>query len=182
MAYKSKFLNDFLEENRVTSVVDFGCGDGNQLRDLNLQHYLGFDVSAVAVDRCSAIYSGDPHKEFRRVAEYGGEKAEVAMSLDVIYHLVEDTVFDDYLARLFLAAERYVVIYASNDDYRPIHQARHVRHRAFVDIALSRFPEFGLISTPLRPQTLGGPAQGRASFFVFEKNVEANTAKQDSLA
>jgi len=181
MAYKSKFLNDFFEENRVLSVVDFGCGDGNQLRDLRIQNYLGFDVSPVAIDRCKALYSDDTSKEFRLVAQYGGEKANVAMSLDVIYHLVEDAIFDDYLARLFSAAESYVVIYASNDDYSPIHQARHVRHRTFAKTALSRFPQFSLISQPSRPQILGGAALGRASFFVFEKNIVARAGSQNSL-
>src|SRR5690349_10767553 len=31
-AWKAEFLNDFVRDNEVKSVVELGCGDGNQLR------------------------------------------------------------------------------------------------------------------------------------------------------
>ena len=53
------------------------------------------------------------------------------MSLDVIYHLVEDRVFEKYMRDLFSASNKYVIIYASNKDEQEEGQAEHVRHRKF---------------------------------------------------
>jgi hypothetical protein len=39
---------------------------------------------------------------------------DLELSLDVIYHLVEDEVFDAYMRSLFAHAGRFVVIYSSN--------------------------------------------------------------------
>lgn len=42
--------------------------------------------------------------------------ADLSLSLDVIYHLVEDEVFETYINTLFKSARRYVIIYSSNSD------------------------------------------------------------------
>src|SRR5262249_19016585 len=52
-------------------------------------------------------------------------------SLDVIYHLIEDQVFDDYMRHLFRHSHRAVAVYSSNHDART--KATHVRHRKFTD-------------------------------------------------
>jgi hypothetical protein len=53
------------------------------------------------------------------------------MSLDVIYHLVEDDVFEDYMRRLFETSSRFVAIYSSDKDEKPSARAPHVKHRKF---------------------------------------------------
>jgi hypothetical protein len=47
----------------------------------------------------------------------------------VIYHLVEDPVFDEYMRSLFHLSKRYVIIYSSNQDMA--WSTPHVRHRHF---------------------------------------------------
>lgn len=168
-AYKTRFLNELIARRAIASVVDFGCGDGNQLRELALPRYLGFDVSATAIERCRADYAADATKSFRHVGEYAGERADAAWSLDVLYHLVEDETFFAYLDRLFDAAERLVVVYATNYDDRRALRGRHVRHRAFTELATQRHPNFALVEAPPRPAELGGAAADCASFFVFER-------------
>ena len=54
----------------------------------------------------------------------------MAISLDVIYHLVEDIVYEQYMRRLFSSSRQYVCIYASNFDERT---AEHVKNRKFTD-------------------------------------------------
>jgi len=49
----------------------------------------------------------------------------------VIYHLVEERVFDDYMRTLVGAAHRYVVIYASNSADNREYQGPHIKHRKF---------------------------------------------------
>lgn len=131
--FKAAVLNDFVENRQVKSVIEFGCGDGNQLTLAKYPSYLGFDVSPAAIQRCRESFVADGTREFALVNDYAGEKAELSMSLDVIYHLVEDTVFEDYMVRLFGAAERFVVIYASNHDEPASPAHPHVRHRKFTE-------------------------------------------------
>ena len=92
-------------------MIEFGCGDGNQL---SLADYR--PVSRARRQRggggaCRKRFEGDATKEFRLVDEYDGERAELALSLDVIFHLVEDAVFEEYMRLLFEAAERYVIVF-----------------------------------------------------------------------
>ena len=57
--------------------------------------------------------------------------ADLAISLDVVYHLVEQDVFDAYLHSLFTAAERFVIAYSSDHDAPAL---GHVRHRAVLAV------------------------------------------------
>jgi hypothetical protein len=65
------------------------------------------------------------------MSEYDGETADLTLSLDVIYHLVEDDVFERYLRTLFGASRRYVIIYSSDSDDNRGYEGTHVRHRKF---------------------------------------------------
>ena len=67
---------------------------------------------------------------------------DLAMSIDVIFHLVEDSVFAAHLDALFAHARRFVLIYASNVDLA--WPAAHVRHRRFSDRVASAYPEWRL--------------------------------------
>jgi hypothetical protein len=120
-----------VRENNITSIIEYGCGDGNQLRSADYPRYLGFDVSPAAVSKCQQIFAQDPTKQFRLISQYAGETAELTLSLDVIYHLVEDDVFDSYMRRLFDSATRFVMIYSSNELLED--EAKHVRHRRFTN-------------------------------------------------
>lgn len=168
--YKQEFLNSCLARHHIQTVIDFGCGDGNQLRGLEVVQYRGYDVSTTVVERCRALYAGDPGKSFHFLGDYRGETAEAAFSLDVLYHLVEDGVFDDYLSRLFAAATRLVVIYAVDQDEMRTLRGRHVRFRKFTTSIAARFPKFRLVEAPPRPGHLPGNQKAAASFFVYERN------------
>lgn len=128
---KARVLNDFVDEEGVSSVIEFGCGDGNQLRLADYPRYLGFDVSPAALERCREAFRDDPGKSFKLMDEYDGEGAELALSLDVVYHLVEEELFNGYMERLFSAGERFVVIYSSNTESNFGFRGTHVRHRLF---------------------------------------------------
>lgn len=97
--FKSEVLNALVAERGIRSVIEYGCGDGNQLRFAKYPRYLGFDVSAEAVRLCQQAFAADGSKSFKLLSEYSGEIAELVMSLDVIYHLIEDDVFEDYMRR-----------------------------------------------------------------------------------
>ena len=129
--FKAGVINRFVSEHKVKTVIEFGCGDGNQLLLAEYPEYLGFDISPDAVQICKRHFAADSTKSFRLVDDYDEENAELALSLDVIYHLVEDPVFEAYMDRLFRSADRFVIIYSSNTDQNPMIRPPHVRHRAF---------------------------------------------------
>jgi SAM-dependent methyltransferase len=139
--YKAEVLNGFIQRHGVGSIVEFGCGDGYQLGMLEVDRYLGIDVSPTVLEQCRATYAGDPRKRFLLDTEYQGETADLALSLDVIFHLVEDPVYDAYLERLFAAGERFVAVYSTSVDKRDTHTP-HVRHRDVGRDIAQRFPQF----------------------------------------
>ena len=57
------------------------------------------------------------------------KKADLSISLDVIYHLIEDDVFDLYMNNLFSSSNKFVCIYSSNSNSG----GKHVKHRKFTD-------------------------------------------------
>lgn len=167
--HKADVLNAFVEEHGIKSVIEFGCGDGNQLTLARYPEYIGVDVAQTAVNACQSRFSGQDDKIFMSTAEYDGRRAELALSLDVIYHLVEDAVFEQYMSTLFDAAERFVIIYASNEDKQPVE--KHVRHRKFTDWTIKHRPDFRLIDR-LRNRYPFDPSDpdntSFADFYVFE--------------
>lgn len=169
--FKAEVLNAFVEEHGVREAIEFGCGDGNQLELAAYPSYVGFDVSARAVQMCRERFAGDDTKRFALTTEYAGDRADLTLSLDVIFHLVEDEVFDDYMARLFDASTRWVIVYSSDTDAQRDGVAPHVRHRAFSRWVATHRPGFELVRhIPNRYPWNGDPATGSfADFYVFEK-------------
>jgi hypothetical protein len=129
--FKARVLNAWFREAGLSSAIEFGCGDGNQLKLLEVTDYLGVDVSPLAVARCRAAFAGLPGRRFVLADDYAGERAECAVSLDVIYHLVEDEAFDRYMRRLFAAATLRGHLFEQPD--RQCNGGAHVRHRRFTD-------------------------------------------------
>lgn len=170
--FKAEILNSFVDEHHVSKVIEFGCGDGNQLRLARYPEYLGIDVSATAVVQCRTVFGEDGTRRFVIKEDYRGETAELALSLDVIYHLVEDVVFDDYMRALFDASSRFVIIYSSNTNQQEKDQPPHVRHRCFSDWVSENRPDWRLISRiPNRFPYSGDYRTGSfADFFIFEKH------------
>lgn len=143
--FKSEFINAFVADNEISSVLDLGCGDGNLLSLLLVADYVGVDASPTAVARCAARFADHPDYRFL-TADRREEmpRAELAMSIDVIFHLIEDAVFARHLADLFEHSTRCVLIYASNHD--STWPDRHVRHRRFTEKVAEGWPEWRLLA------------------------------------
>jgi hypothetical protein len=127
--FKAEVINTFVAEHQVATVIELGCGDGAQLRLARYPSYVGVDVSPTVVARCEKEFAVDGTKRFFLLAEadhYRGTY-DLALSLDVVYHLIEDDVYKDHMQALFTLANRHVIIYGSNADRAG--QVAHVRHR-----------------------------------------------------
>ena len=140
--FKAGVINKFVSDNNIPTVIEFGCGNGNQLIYANYPIYVGFDVSPTAVKLCRRIFEKDLSKRFALMDIYCGETADLILSLDVVYHLVEDDVYESYMNTLFNASSRFVIIYSS--DYEK-EQVNHERRRTFSTWVEKNRPEYKLI-------------------------------------
>jgi len=130
--FKAEVLNAFMRDNDVLSVMEFGCGDGNQLSMSDYPSYTGLDVAPWVIEACQRRFHDDKSKNFILYEPQSyrpGATAEAVLSLDVIYHLTDDRVFNLYMEHLFAAATRFVIIYS--DDVDSWGTEVHVRHRQF---------------------------------------------------
>jgi hypothetical protein len=172
--FKAQFLNRFVEEHQVTSVIEYGCGDGAQLSLARYPNYTGVDISPTAVEMCRVRFAGDTSKRFLRSdAITQSPLGDLVLSLDVVFHLVEDVVFEAYMRRLFESAHRFVIIYSSNTDQEWTGQ--HVRHRMFTRWVEENEPDWYLHSTHKNsfPYDPADPEQTSFSdFYVFAKLLQ----------
>jgi SAM-dependent methyltransferase len=169
--FKAGFLNEFVRAEGISSVVEFGCGDGHQLSLATYPNYKGLDVSPTALRLCAERFADDPTKSFYlydplyTVDRAGAFRADLALSLDVIYHLVEDEIYERYLDQLGDAASRYVIVFSSNHDDDVL--AGHVRSRAFVaDIEARGDGKWRLRDRVENPHK---GVDSFADFYVFER-------------
>ena len=168
--YKASVINKFVMEGKFEKIIDFGCGDGNQLQYFAFPRYIGLDVSATALEKCRLQFKNDCSKEFfqynpnvgpgEQVKNFG---ADLAISLDVIYHLVEDDIFETYMRHLFSASSKCVIIYAWNVVGI---RKRHVKHRMFTDW-VEKNEKSWLLKQAIENKEL----EGASDFFIFEKTV-----------
>lgn len=135
--FKAEVINGLIRELGIGSTIEFGCGDGAQLAQGAYGRYIGLDVSPEAIRACARRFAGDTTKSFFLydptcfIDHHGLFRAELALSLDVIYHLTEDAVFEAYMRHLFASGSRYVVIYSNDSaEYSP---APHIKYRRFSD-------------------------------------------------
>ena len=170
--FKAEVLNGFVRDNQIKTIVEYGCGDGNQLRMSEYPSYIGFDVSPEALSRCENIFSTDETKTFKLMDAYVDETAELTLSLDVVYHLVEDHVFLSYMERLFDSSTRFVIIYSSNTDKQARLQAAHVRQREFSKWIEQHRPEWKLVRhIPNRyPYTRNELEESFADFYIYGRS------------
>lgn len=182
-AYKAQYLTDFARANNITSVIDWGCGDGQVLELVRFPEgikYVGVDVSPTIVKRMSEKFvspytfvttadylssvdqlreqmqTNTPHTIHGHALQW-----KLALSMDVLFHLPNAQDYDEYLNWLFGSASQFVMIYSTN--YAGGRTSRHVYRREFTPDIAEWFPDWELrtVETPLR--------EGLASFFVYEK-------------
>lgn len=185
--FKAQFLNQFVIKNEIKSVVEFGCGDGAQLALAEYPQYIGLDISPTVIENCKRIFEQDKRKQF---IVYDPERfdplsiqVELGLSLDVIYHLSNDEVYQAYLDHLFAASSHFVIIYSNSEQGSRSgvnDSAGYVRFRDVVSDVQQSQPEWTLASaTPNRfPfSTLSPSNTSFADFFVFEKQQEGKSEK-----
>lgn len=171
-SFKAKVINTFIKNNSIKSVVEFGCGDGNQLSLFIIEKYIGYDVSPDAVELCRRKFKDDSTKEFFLLNQFTDLQVDLTLSLDVLYHLTEDNIYEDYMDRLFASSLNHVIIYSSNTEQSE-KEVPHVRARKFTDWIEENRPDFELLQHipnehPFNEITGAG---SKADFFIYGRKL-----------
>lgn len=85
---------------------------------LEIARYTGVDISEDIVENARTRFNDRPDWNFI-LSEDVNEKLEphdMSLSLDVIFHLIEDDVFDQYMRDLFRFAKTHVLIYSTDNE------------------------------------------------------------------
>lgn len=173
--FKADFINEFLISNPVQSAIEFGCGDGNQLSLIRYPRYVGLDVSKTSIRLCSERFRGDTSKSFFLYDPFafsdssGVFHSDLSLSLDVIYHLVENEVYELYMEHLFGASTRYVIIYSTNDEQV---QVNHERNRRFTTWIEQKKPKWRLLLRKVNPfhNEEDPESQSSSDFYIYERS------------
>ena len=166
--FKADVINEFIRDHDVDTVVEFGCGDGNQVTLGEYPHYVGMDVADAAVDRCRERFADDETKRFEYYDPATFDRhdeldADLVLALEVVFHLVEDEVFEQTMRDIFETSDRYVIVFSSNYE-DPAPAEKHMRHRRFTDYVEREFPAFELVDF------VENPFEDRISdFYVYER-------------
>jgi cyclopropane fatty-acyl-phospholipid synthase-like methyltransferase len=169
---KAQMLNGLITKYGINEVIEFGCGDGNQLQFYNIEQYLGLDLSSSAISRCIEQYKGDHTKSFLHydpsnfISNGKIFNAQTTLSVEVIFHLVEDQVYRDYMHNLFKSARDYVIVFSSNTENNK-NSSAHLKHHKFTDLVERDFPEWELVEQlPLHVE-----GKHFNDWYVFRKNT-----------
>lgn len=163
--YKADFINSFIQSKGIKHLIEYGCGDGNNLSLINCEKIIGVDVSKKAVEICKKKM---PDNSFHHTSKLNTlEQARLVLSLDVIYHLVEDEVYDNYMKNLCDLSKEYIIVYSSNFDSNDF--AQHVRPRKFTDHKYLN-EHFELLGTTKNKYHAMNDKQGSFSdWYVFKR-------------
>ena len=168
--FKASVLNQMIRQQDIKSVIELGFGDGNQLTMSNYPEYTGFDISPQAVALCRERFADDKTKRFFHMDMLGEARAELVLSLDVIFHLVEDEVYEHYMEQLVAATSRFLAIYSSN--YHGKAEVEHVRHRKFTKWISRNAKELSLfqkIENPYPYNSFDAKNTSFSHFWIFQK-------------
>ncbi|MHA2857024.1 methyltransferase domain-containing protein [Paenibacillus lautus] len=144
--FKAMIINSFLDQEKINTVIEFGCGDGNQLSLMEYKKYVGVDVSKSIINKNKDKYGTDKNKLFYTTEEkdkYFSQKYDLALSLDVIFHLTEEDVYEQYMHDLFASSQKYIIVYSSNHEEFTVWPE--FRHRKFMRYVLENCTEWILI-------------------------------------
>jgi SAM-dependent methyltransferase len=175
-AYKAAHVNGLVARLGLDSVIEFGSGDGNQAALFDFSGYTGVDVVPQVVEAARRRFVDRSGWRFLTAEDYAAAPvtADMVMSLDVIYHLVEDDVFEASMRTLVGAAGRYLLGYASDHDSEA--RARHVRHRSYSRWLETEAPEFQAVETWENPNAWTEGADPEATSFAFFRLYERRGA------
>lgn len=120
LIFKTNFINNFIKENNLQSLTDFGHGDLSVANLLLINEYTGIDIftSTQNIKNLNLVKS--------RFDTYDGNSTDLVICLDVLYHILEDE--QEYLKKsldkMIEISKKFIIIY-SNDSREPNNEYKH---------------------------------------------------------
>tara|TARA_R110002073_G_scaffold260256_7_gene423188 strand:- start:173 stop:547 length:375 start_codon:yes stop_codon:yes gene_type:complete len=118
--------------------------------------YIGTDISNVSIDICKLKYKNQQNRRFIYYDE-SVDSTDINISIDVIYHILEEDEYVKYLNKLFTS--NYVLIYSSNHDSV---KNNHVFHRKFTNHVPHNYKLIEKIENPYKNLS-------SADFYLYAK-------------
>jgi len=159
--FKASIINNYIKRYNIKKIYDFGVGDGNQLKLLKCPEYTGFDVSGTIISKVKKIFQNDNNKKFMLLDEFDRkEKADLSLSCDVLYHLINYDIWESHIKDLFESSNKYVIIYSSNfnKDY-----GKHCKSRNFTNFIKKKYPNWSLFKIINNKY----PKKSISDFYIF---------------
>lgn len=171
--FKSKIINNLIQKYKLKSSIELGCGDGNQLSDFNFKKYIGLDVSETIIKKCENLYEDKKNISFFNYNDYTtDDKFDCSLSLDVLYHLIEDDVYEEYLDKLFSFSNKMVIIYSFSKRAENVRFNNHVKYRNVDEVVKKYSHNWNLIEHIVNDYpSYSADGEGSLSdFYIFLKN------------
>lgn len=175
--YKADVINDLIVKHKIHTLLDLGCGDGYQGDMYKVQRYLGYDISDAAIDLCKARYFDRVNASFDVYhPNMPLPIAEMAISMDVLFHITDKSRLETYLKDLFGCAEKVVVVYAydhdnsDNDRFAP-----HYKPVKFTSIIKEQHPDWMLsqhIENKFPVKEFGTAKGSYSDFYIYIPRLE----------
>lgn len=126
---KAGYVNKVVRAYKIRSIADWGCGDGIVACKIKVARYIGLEVSQTALEICKKRADG-PGREWYLFDGLDAPeiRADLALSLDVIFHLTDDRLYRRHLELLFGSAAIVLIAAANKNQSGRIH----VQHRRFL--------------------------------------------------
>jgi len=175
--FKAEVINDFIKNYKIKTVLEFGCGDGNQLSLLNTENYIGLDVSKTVIEKCINKFNKNEDKSFFIyepccfLDKNQIFSCDLTLSLDVLYHLIEQEIFEKYLKDLFSSSKKYVIIYSSNYNSPQVGFVKHRNFTNWIEINIKNFRLIKKIPNKYPPNDEKNPTKKSPSdFYIYAKD------------
>lgn len=174
--YKADVINQIVAENDIESILDLGCGDGTMLLLLGVDKYYGFDISPIVIGMCKKELEVSGITEFGVYNVDPLPTVDMAISMDVLFHITDMDALKSYLKDLFGHANKMVVIYAydydssDKDKFSP-----HYKPVKFTSIIKEQHPEWMLsqhIENKFPVKEFGTAKGSYSDFYIYTPRLE----------
>ena len=150
-SFKAHYINNVIKKYTIKDINDFGCGDSNQIKMIKgFERYTGYDVSPTAIEKCKKNLPNQSHYNFINDVNHF-IPTDLTLSLDVVYHLVELEIFEEYIHNLFKYSKKYVLIYSTNRKMEVNEEEDHLKSRIFTEYIEKHLPNATLLDISLFP-------------------------------
>jgi len=167
--FKADFVNNFIKENNIETLFDFGCGDLHNSSMIEVSEYLGIDIVGHKIPK--EVKADSFRTAVSRFDEFVCEEpADMTLCMDVLYHILngEEEYLKATLEKLVECSKRYIVIYAQDSKRTDLgwENVEHMHNGPWRQLLEKH--NVKLIQQQAKEDYGTGPSS-EAVFFVYEK-------------